>query len=650
VAGFLQGEHHNSCVTSAGDLRIAPSHRELVSVDDLYVWSLAAAPDGGAYAGVGNSGRVYRFDPEGHAQLLADTEAAGLYALTVTESGALIAGLSPGARLVQFDGAGQQQVLCDLDEEYIWSLFWESKNSLLIATGTEGRLYRLKLGGKPEVAYDLPQRHVRRLARASDGVLYASTGDLDVLCKLGENGRFSTVYQSGDGEILGLAPGDDGALYFSVASKGNVYKWSPSGQVDTFYESAQTGTYDLARDAAGNLYFAATGPTGTGTVYAVDREGAGRRILEPEGSLTLCLALTARDKLLVGLGNDAAVHELSLAGNVEATYESEVHDAKRASRWGTLNWTAQSPEGCSVELELRSGNTEEPDDTWSPWERPASSGAVWSVPSPASQFLQFRVHLRSGSGKSTPRVQGVEVVYLPGNQAPKAEFKQPAAGARWSGTQQVTWSGSDPDDDSLRYELFTSADGGGTWNAVKLKDAKNASHELDTKTLKDGTYRAKVVATDELANPGAGLAAEAVSEPFAVDNSAPFVVLSKQTRPGDEGKTVFHANAVDDLSRVTGAEFRVDGGDWQATKATDGIFDSGAEEIQFEVGGSSGKRPVELRVRDEAGNLTTKKLDHEFPAKAKPAAGANSQPPAQQPKAPEQGAGAPAETPKQPGK
>jgi len=620
VAGFLQGKHHNSCVTSAGDLCIAPSHRELVSVDDLYVWSLAAALAGGAYAGVGNSGRVYRFDPEGHAHLFAETASAGLYAMTVTESGTLLAGLSPGGKLVEFDSAGTQQVLCDLDEEYIWGLFWESKDALLIATGTEGRIYRLKLGGKPEVAYDLPQRHVRRLVRASDGVLYASTGDLDVLCKLGENGTFSTVYQSGDGEILGLAPGDDGALYFSVANKGNVYKWSPSGQVDTFFESAQTGTFDLVRDREGSLYLATTGPTGTGIVYAVDHEGAGRRILEPEAAQALCLALTPRDKLLVGLANDAAVHELSLAGTVEATYESEVHDAERAARWGTLNWTAQTPEGCSVELELRSGNTEEPDDTWSDWQRPVASGAVWSVPSPASQFLQFRVHLRSSSGKSSPRVQAVEVVYLPGNQPPKADFKQPAAGARWSGTQQVTWTGADPDDDPLRYELFTSADGGGTWKPLKLKDAKNASHELDTKTLKDGTYRVKVVATDELANPGAGLAAEAVSDPFVVDNTAPFVVLSKQTQAGDDGKVVFHANAVDDLSRVTGAEFRVDGGDWQATKATDGIFDSGAEELEFEIGAPSGKRPVELRVRDEAGNLTTKKLDHEFPAKANTAA------------------------------
>lgn len=616
VKAFLQGENHNSGVSSAGDLRIAPAARKLFTADDLYVWDLAADTKGTLYAAVGNSGRIYRVPPGGKAAVWADTESAGVYALAVDKRGHLLAGLSPGARIVRFDSKGRKTVVCQLPEDYIWDFCWESDDALLVATGPHGRVYRLRLtdNDTPQVVYDLPQRHVRRVVRGPKGEFYASTADFDVLYRLQPKGRYETLFQSDTGEILGLCPAPDGALYYATTRAGDIYKRLPTGRVETFFHSAQMTAYDMVRDAAGNLYLATAGRSGQGYVYKVDSEGAGMRILEPDQGNALCLLLGARGKLWVGLGNDAAVHEVALTGNTSATYESHVYDARQVARWGTLDWTARTPKGCRVTLEFRAGNTAEPDNTWSPWQQPQRSGSLWSVPCPASQFLQFRARLHSDDGKETPRLQAVEVVYLPRNRAPTVSLKQPAGGVKWSGKKQVRWSASDPDGDPLVYKLFLSSDGGATWKPVKLKDPKKTSTNLDTKKYKDGVYRLKVVASDERANPGAGLTGEAVSEPFALDNEPPFVVMVKKIQPSKDRKsTVVRAIAVDQMSRVTGAEFRIDDGEWKATQAADGVFDSNAEDIQFRVTGLSGKHKAEVRVRDEAGNLTTRQREYDFP-------------------------------------
>ena len=50
------------------------------------------------------------------------------------------------------------------------------------------------------------------------------------------------------------------------------------------------------------------------------------------------------------------------------------------------------PPGSAVNVETRTGNSEEPDDTWSDWVPAAADAAISS---PAARFLQWRAILRS---------------------------------------------------------------------------------------------------------------------------------------------------------------------------------------------------------------------------------------------------------------
>ena len=50
-------------------------------------------------------------------------------------------------------------------------------------------------------------------------------------------------------------------------------------------------------------------------------------------------------------------------------------------------------------------------------------------------------------------------------------FQSPAGAERWAKTQTIRWNATDPDNDTLTYELFYSDDGGASsgYNVVMVR-------------------------------------------------------------------------------------------------------------------------------------------------------------------------------------
>src|SRR5207247_763433 len=67
---------------------------------------------------------------------------------------------------------------------------------------------------------------------------------------------------------------------------------------------------------------------------------------------------------------------------------------------------------------------------------------------------------------ASPVVRQVVISYLTHNQAPTVALATPAAGEFWRGTKEVKWIGSDPDKDTLAYEVLYSSDNGKSWKRI----------------------------------------------------------------------------------------------------------------------------------------------------------------------------------------
>jgi hypothetical protein len=135
----------------------------------------------------------------------------------------------------------------------------------------------------------------------------------------------------------------------------------------------------------------------------------------------------------------------------------------------------------------------------------------------------------------------------------------------------IQWKGSDPNGDALIYDIDLRVEGSDTWSSVG-KDLDATSFTWDTRSIPDGRYRVRVRASDRSDNSvGEELKAEAISQPFTVDNTAPSVE-SLDLR-GETRAALVSGKAEDGQSVLVKVEVAVDDQDWREVTPDSGLAD-----------------------------------------------------------------------------
>jgi hypothetical protein len=302
------------------------------------------------------------------------------------------------------------------------------------------------------------------------------------------------------------------------------------------------------------------------------------------------------------------------------TILSEVLDAKLISKWGSLRWNADTPAGTSVTVAVRSGNTSEPDETWSDWSAEQTEPQKAIIAAPTARFLQYRVTLTTKNSSHTPALHSLSLRYMTTNQAPEVTTIQvpdlDAVNLENPKKLRFKWTATDPNEDDLTYNLYIRKDGWKNW--VELEEnLDRTDYEWDTTTTPSGIYQVKVVASDRKDNPAEeALSGERISSAFAVAHEPPTVKL--HTAGMDDGHAIIEATATDPMVRLTAATYSVNGKNWLNVFPTDGLFDSKTETFRFKTESlKPGTYVIVLRVRDAAGNIGSG--DVVFTVKAKTA-------------------------------
>jgi hypothetical protein len=130
----------------------------------------------------------------------------------------------------------------------------------------------------------------------------------------------------------------------------------------------------------------------------------------------------------------------------------------------------------------------------------------------------------------------------------------------------------------------------------------------DTTTLPNGTYFAKVVASDAMANATElALTGELVSTAFEVDNTAPQIEVQNLRSEGQ--RTLVSFDVVDDHSPIQRVECSEDGQQWRPVFPKDGIADSKRELYEVTLDRPVGPRGLSIRATDSMNNVTTRQID-----------------------------------------
>ncbi len=660
---MFEGDPVSAALTARGTV-VAGSAFEEVVAGSGPVTALALGGDGRLY--VGTVDGLFQLQDRELVPIEAGVEGT-VTSLLATEEGVL-AGFSPKGRVVAL-AKGQASDSFEVGAEYIWDLAARG-DRLWIATGVPGRLLR-RHGDEIETVWSSGEAHLRSIAISSEAEWFC-TGEKGIVFER-RDGRIRALYDSDLEECTGLALGPEGEVFASLVStkrkpgtapfvyipavgddeedvespfKGSeLVRVDPDGSVRLLWRSQREGALDLMVLGSELVMGTATGPGAKGRVYAL-RFGGGDLRLDGRvdaASVSTLLAETS-GAFLLGTAPAGALIRRSAELRDHSVYRSTEQDFQRVGRVGRVWFDAELPAGTRVQVRIRTGNTEEADETWSGWSKPCDRARGCEVDVPRGRYAQFEASLKSKRGR-TPELRSMHASVVRLNEPPRLfelfaldagvaleplppngerdktititngsleklrdedQDDEPvrARQSRVEGYRTLAWNASDTNGDELLFSVeIRGLEGDAPW--VEL--AKELTHpfvSFDTRAFADGSYEARVRADDRPSN-GAdqNLSSSMISSPFLIDNGAPSIRKLRAKRDGQDLE--LRCKLSDTESLLVKAEVSIDGGPWLLLEAEDGMIDGREESVRARFPERGDASVVGVRVEDDAGNQSS---------------------------------------------
>jgi hypothetical protein len=673
AADFVKGRSEGVFVSLEGAVAPGPVLTNRMTSSPAQVWSVAAASDGTLWAGTGGDGRLVRLRPGQQEETVFDSTEANIFAVAVAGQ-RVFAASSPDGRVYVVDGAAAARPFFDPAEKYIWALDVDSAGRLWVAAGNPAAIYRVDPSGTGQVVYKPAADHVVAFARDANGRLLAGTESPGRLYRFDENDRPFALLDPAMTELRAIAPAADGAIYAAGVARGDastsadqttsvsitvaeppepgatppaappkrsaLFRIEPGGLWERVWDTEDL-IYDIATTADGAV-LAATGPAGR--LYRVERT---REVLLYSGvdakQITrFAPAAAGAAPAAFATANPGRVVSIGAGVQSPASYLSPVRDTSTVATWGLLRWDATG----DVRLFTRSGNTAEPDDSWSPWSVAYTRREGTPVSSPAARYLQWKAEFTTAAGAAgPPRLEAVTVAYLPRNTRPVVTaitahppgvvFQRPfvneegaifglddrVADARrpqgdtppqppqpgrrmfQKGLQTLMWRAEDGDSDRLAYRLDYRRDGDTDWRLLR-DGLEDPVYVWDTTGTPDGRYVVRVVASDAATHPSdRALAGDRTSEPITIDNTPPVVTVETTGSGANVRLTV---RAVDAISPILRLEYSVGGEPWRLVYPVDGLADSPDERFEIPIANAAEAGRVVVRATDALQNAASR--------------------------------------------
>jgi sugar lactone lactonase YvrE len=626
--------------------RIAPSgeYTVVLAPPELQVQTLTVARDGTIYAATSPDGKVYRIRRNAAGKPAAAPPANTTPTAPSTVQAAKSAE-TPSNTRVELDPNYTSTVFFEPKTKYIWGLALDAKDRLYIATGDRGQIFRVDANGTGDVFFKSDEAHIRAITFDRDGNLIAGSDGSGLVYRISPAGEGFVLYSAPKKEITALAVDTQNNIYAAAAGDKREKVTPAVGVIPAAPANPATPVQPAANMPSAPMPVPGLGATGS-EVYRIAADGSPRRLWSSHEDLVYALAFDRAGRLLAGTGNRGKVYAIapdnrftdlakasanqligfapapdgglyaatSNLGKIflvqesvdrEASFESDVYDAKIFSRFGRAEIRGRG----NVDFFVRSGNVDNPDRNWSPWHK-IDLAQNAPVDTPPARFVQWRAVLHSG--QIPPEIDSVVLNYLPKNIAPEVDDVIVNVGSRYQATPRMTaelnsqaggparfdpigtpattrdhdyiavrWSARDENDDQLTYSVYYRGDTETRWQLLKSGLA-DRFYSFESALLPDGGYTIRVVASDAPSHsPDDALTASRESTRFEVDNTPP--IIDNLAARVDETGLHITFRAADSFSTVRRAEFSVDAGEWQFVAPVGGLSDARTENYDFSI-------------------------------------------------------------------
>ncbi len=652
LAGFDEldkGEVIGTRVSSRGEVALGFQANKLGLSEIGLVWSAVTGKKGVVFLGTGYEGKIFRVNGNSVSEIattgqlvvtsMALDKRGDLYVATLPD--AVIwkvpkpAGIRPGKPV-----KAKKWATLPKGTLHVWQIGFDSvKRMLYAATGPEGKLFAIGPDGKASVYLDTEEEHVMCVAFDHKKRLVAGTSPSALVFRISGPGRAVALADFDGTEVKSLhvydkelvAAVNQFSITPSIPSKpaksktgkpkdtkkpgdGEIYRLGPQGQFEQLWKQKKGHVVALEVSRSGVIY---AGLGTDGKIISIDADRVVRTELDLDEREVM--ALIVDDQLRFALtGDSGAVYQVDWARPADAIYYTPLLDAGTVSQWGRVSWFANGP----LRVQSRSGNTIKPDNTWSDWSADLRSGD--EIQSPAAGYLQLRL---TWANNKQGVLRSLQVAYRSFNQRtvitelnPSSPFPNPSRSSSRTDPKistrtvsahfinrnelelDLNWRVSNPDGDTMRYQLWYQAMGETLWRPItKPDEVHSATHYTwRTESIPEGVYRIRLRADDSPDNdPSEVLTDEFFSVPVLVDNHQPSVKGLTVT-----GKRV-RGRAVDSFSEIAAIQYSVDAGPWLPIFSKDGVLDEKSEEFESTLPDElpAGPHAVAVRAFDRAGNM-----------------------------------------------
>ena len=677
---YLAGKFDGISISHEGTLSLSPKEDALEGPTEDFYLSLLISSDGTKFLGTGHSGKIYKISTNGQFELFCQLPEMDIYCLIQERNENLYAGTSPNGKIYKITSQGVPEPFFDPTEKYIWDLMFAENGDILAAVGESGGIYQINNQGEGRKILEAEENHILCMTRTQNEELIAGSGGRGVLYRVDPGKKATILYESSFEEIKSIALDRQGHVYAAaggkvVEPKKNATSLLPATQSTEITVTAMPSAFSTRQAAI-------SADKQPGAIYRIDPEGLAKKLWSSEEELVYSLVWDENDKKIIfGTGNKGRIYEIdaeqkislllqkeseqvyyllaqgktffALSNNpprlsrispeqrFEGEYQSRVLDAKTLSKWGRIEWDAELPTGTIILFLTRSGNSAEPDRTWSDWSPPYQNAQGEPILSPKGRYLQFMVKFKTESSRISPDLKKTNLFYLHSNLPPsltKLDLLPPNEvylkpldqdeviwGEKISssdralarnksqsymapkklekiGYRTITWDALDENGDSLLYSIFIRRENETRWRVLEPGWAEKIL-AFNTSQFPDGVYFVKVEASDSPSNPkGTDLKTEKISRPLVIDNSLPVIRNFQVKRQRNRLSIAFTVE--DANSHIKEAKYLIRPNDWQAVFPEDGICDSKSETFQFSAVLPQGAdNLIVVRVKDRHGNI-----------------------------------------------
>jgi outer membrane protein assembly factor BamB len=640
----VQPEEHSDTNDSNEPAEVSPEKAKPVEVEkekrtsNEHIFAMAKDRRGKILAGLsGERCGLLRFKAGKAEMIFEPNDAQYIFAIVVDRDGSIYLATGPEGKIYRLNNRGQSpQIIYDSEEKNILSLAIGRDGFIYAGSDGRGLVYKINPKNyKASVVYDAEQAEVTALIFDSEEKLYAAGTSAKVI-KSRSGRSVQALLAAGrpeaETEEETSAKTDESGLKLKVANvqedtseekpkkKKPVKKATVPGAASHIYRIDENGfVTDIFQEKIVLFALASQedqllAATGNGAqLFAVNPKTERESIIYEDEQASQITAVTVLDdEVYLGTANPAKLIKLAKAYAQEGIYSSDLIDAGQPAAWGKLQLEADIPANTSVLVSARSGNVKDVNDpTFSPWTNAIKITEPIQLFCPLGRFCQYKLILKSDSGKLSPVIREVAVAHTVPNLAPKVESVTVTRGStkEKTSTFKISYKAKDENNDKLVYRIDFRKIPREGW--IELEDQTDSENfEWDTKTVEDGRYEIRVTASDERDNTTATkLAGTRISDPVVVDNTPPGI--TEHAISTKKKSVTLRLKITDELSAIGNVKYTIDSNaDWKGSLPEDSIYDTTSEDFTILIEDMSiGEHVIALQISDAVENTAYKTFD-----------------------------------------